>query len=50
MQNDALRAVVGAAATTPTDFLHLEADIEPLNEGEAGKERQASERKVHEAP
>ena len=32
VQNDALRAVVGAAATTPTDFLYLEADIEPLKE------------------
>ena len=32
VQNDALRAVVGAAATTPIDFLHLEADIEPLRE------------------
>ena len=30
VQNDALRAVVGAAATCPIDFLHLEANIEPI--------------------
>ena len=31
VQNDALRSIVGAAATTPTDFLHLEANVEPLS-------------------
>ena len=30
MQNDALRSVVGSAATCPVDFLHLEANIEPI--------------------
>ena len=29
-QNDALRAVVGLTATCPTDFLHLEAGVEPV--------------------
>ena len=30
IQNDALRAVVGLTATCPTDYLHLEAGVEPL--------------------
>ena len=30
VQNDALRSVVGSAATCPVDFLHLEANIEPI--------------------
>ena len=29
-QNDALQAVVGLTATCPTDFLHLEAGVEPI--------------------
>ena len=31
-QNDALRSIVGSAATCPVDFLHLESNIEPINE------------------
>ena len=30
VQNDALRSIVGLAATCPRDFLHLEANIQPL--------------------
>ena len=30
VQNDALRAIVGLTATCPRDFLHLEANVEPL--------------------
>ena len=30
VQNDALRSIVGLAATCPRDFLHLETNIEPL--------------------
>ena len=44
VQNDALRAVVGAAATTPTDFLHLEADIEPLKERPEKKDKLVREK------
>ena len=31
-QNDALRTIMGSAATCPTDFLHLDANIEPIRE------------------
>ena len=32
VQNDALRSVVGSAALCPVDFLHLEANIEPIRD------------------
>ena len=32
VQNDALRSVVGSAATCPIDFLHLESNIEPIKQ------------------
>ena len=32
VQNDALRSVVGTAATCPVDFLHLESNIEPVRQ------------------